>query len=157
MLVVIPWKKIIKNCREVKKCNDGINRMKKEDQRENFRYLFWFKEHDTKTTLETTLESLRDTLEGENIQTHCKVLGYQTDLYFHDYKLAVEIDEKDHQDRDISREIERQRALEKKLGCKFIRINPDKKNNIFKAQNEIFSHIKESKCLKTSKCLKHVV
>ena len=67
MLVVIPWKKIIKNCREVKKCNDGINRMKKEEQRENFRYLFWFKEHDTKTTLETTLESLRDTFEGENI------------------------------------------------------------------------------------------
>ena len=57
----------------------------------------------------------------------------------------MEIDKKDHQDRDISREIERQRALEKELGCKFIRINPDKENfNIFKAQNEIFRHIKES-------------
>ena len=51
----------------------------------------------------TTLESLRDTFEGENIQTHYKVLGYEIDLYFHDYKLSVEIDEKDHQDRDISR------------------------------------------------------
>ena len=68
----------------------------------------------------------------------------------------MEIDEKDHQDRDISREIERQRALEKKLGCKFIRINPDKKKNIFKAQNEILRHIKELECLKTSICLKHV-
>ena len=57
----------------------------------------------------------------------------------------MEIDKKDHQDRDISRETERQRALEKELGCKFIRINPDKENfNIFKAQNEIFRHIKES-------------
>ena len=94
---------------------------------------------------ETTLESLRDTFEGENIQTHNKVLEYEIDLYFHDYKLAVEIVEKDLQDRDISREIERQKALEKELGRKFIRINPDKENfNIFKAQNEIFRHIKES-------------
>ena len=57
----------------------------------------------------------------------------------------MEIDEKDHQNRDISREIERQKAIEKELGCKFIRINPDKENfNIFKAQNGIFRHIKES-------------
>ena len=57
----------------------------------------------------------------------------------------MDIDEKDHQDRDISREIERQRALEKKLDCKFVRINLDKENfNIFRAQNEIFRPIKES-------------
>ena len=56
----------------------------------------------------------------------------------------MEIDEKDHQDRDISREIERQGALEKEIGCKFIRINPDEENfNVFKVQNEIFRHIKE--------------
>ena len=97
--------------------------MKKEEQRDNFRTLLGFKEHDIMKVIEkTTPESLRDTFEGENIQTHCKV-GYETDLYFYDYKLAVEIDEKDHQDRDISREIERQKALERELGCKFIRIN----------------------------------
>ena len=55
----------------------------------------------------------------------------------------MEIDGKDYQDRDISREIERKKALQKELGCKFIRINPDKENfNIFKAQNEIFSTLK---------------
>ena len=54
----------------------------------------------------TALESLRDIFEGENIQTYCKILGYETDLFFHDQKLAVEINEKDHQHRDISREIE---------------------------------------------------
>ena len=70
------------------------------------------------------------------MKTHYKVLGYEIDLYFHDYKLAVEIDEKDNQDRDICRETERQKALEKELGCKFIIINPDKENfNILKAQN----------------------
>ena len=121
--------KIIKNCRAVKKCNDGINRMKKEEQRGNFRSLLRFKEHDIMKVIEkTTLESLRDPFEGENIQAHYKVLGYEIDFYFHDYKLAVEIGEKDHHDRDISHEIERQKALEKELGCKFIRINPDKES-----------------------------
>ena len=38
--------KIIKNCRGVRKCNDGTNRMKKEEQRDNFRSLLGFKEHD---------------------------------------------------------------------------------------------------------------
>ena len=56
----------------------------------------------------------------------------------------MEHDEYNNEDRDISREIERQKALEKELGCKFIRMNPDKEIfNIFKAQNEIFRHIKE--------------
>ena len=120
--------------------------MKKEEQRENFRSLLGFKEHDIMKVIEkATLESLRDTFEGEDIRTQYKVLGYEVDLYFHDSKLAVDIDEKNHQNRDISREIERQIALEKKLGFKVIRINPDKENfNIFKAQNEIFRHIKES-------------
>ena len=86
---------ISKNCRGVQKCNDGINRIKKEEQRENFRSLLGFKEQDTMKVIEKTkLESLRDTFEGENIRTHYKVLGYETDLYFHDYKLKVEIDEK---------------------------------------------------------------
>ena len=76
----------------------------------------------------TTLESLRDTFEGENIQARYKVLEYEIDLYFHDYKLTLEIDEKDNQDRDIICERERQKPLQKELGCKFIRINPDKEN-----------------------------
>ena len=55
------------------------------------------------------------------------------------------IDEYNYEDRDIGCEIKRQKALEKKLGCKFIRINPEKKNfNLFQAINEIFQHIKES-------------
>ena len=138
--------KIIKNCRGVKQCNDGVNRLEKEEQRENFRTILGFKEHGImKVTEKTTLDSIERAFEGEHIQTHYRVLGYEIDIYFYDYKLAAEIDEKDHQDRDISREIERQKALEKELGCKFIRINPEKENfNIFKAQNEIFRHIKES-------------
>ena len=79
------------------------------------------------------------------MQSHYTVLGYEIDLYFHEYKLAVEIAEYNHEDRDISREIHRQKALEKELGCKFIRISPDKKSfNVFITQNKIFRHIKES-------------
>ena len=69
---------------------------------------------------------------------NCKI-----DLCFHDYKLAVEIDEKGYKDRNEEHESQRQKKIEKKLGCKFIRINPDKENfNISKAKNKIFIHIK---------------
>ena len=42
--------------------------------------------------------------------------------YFHDYKLPVEIDQCGDSDRSIDYEIERQKRIEKELGCKFIRI-----------------------------------
>ena len=38
--------------------------------------------------------------ELENMQTQY-VLGYRIDLYFHDYKLAVENDENGHSSRNI--------------------------------------------------------
>ena len=138
--------KIVKSCKGVKQCNDGVNRAGKEKQIKNFRTILGFKENDIMKVIEQTqLESLKNTFEGENIQTHYKALGYENDLYFHDYRLAVEIDEKGHQDRYINGETERQKALEKELGCKFIRIIPDKGGfNTFKAQNEIFRHMKES-------------
>ena len=54
------------------------------------------------------------------------------------YKLALEVDEKDHKDRDISNKIERQEAIKEQHNGVFIRINPDKQNfNIFKVINEI--------------------
>ena len=138
--------KIIKSCRGVKQCNDGVKRLENEKQRENFRTILGFKEYDIMNVPEkTTLDSIKNAFEGENKQTHYRVLGYEIDIYFHDYKLAVEIDEYNHKDRDIGCETEKQIALEKELGCNFIRINPDKENfNIFKDQNEIFRHIKKS-------------
>ena len=97
------------------------------------------------TKEQSVLKSVMDAFEGENMQTQYSVLGYRIDLYFHDYRLAIEIDEKGHTDRNTNDEIQRQKALEKELGCEFIRINPDKENfNINKANNDIFRHIKES-------------
>ena len=56
----------------------------------------------------------------------CNVLGYRIDPYFPKYKLAIEFDDQEHNDRDIDYEIERQKAIEKEIGCKFIRTDPRK-------------------------------
>ena len=114
--------KMIKSCRGVKQWNDGVNISEKEKQRENFRTVLGFKEYDImKVTEKTTLDSIKNAFEGENIQSHYRVLGSEIDIYFHDYELAGT----NHEDRDIGCAIERQKALEKELDCKFIRINPD--------------------------------
>ena len=49
-------------------------------------------------------------------------------IYFTEYHLAVETDEKGHTDRDSNFEKLRQEALKKDLNCKFIRINTSKEN-----------------------------
>ena len=105
-----------------------------------------FKLHDLINCKEqTVLESIKDAFEGEDMQTQYTVIGYRIDLYFHEYKLAIEVDELGHNDRNIDYEIQRQRAIEKELGCVFIRINPDEENfNIFRAINKIHRHIKKS-------------
>ena len=53
---------------------------------------------------------------------------FRIDVYFTKYFLAVEIDEKGHTDRDLIFEEKRQKALEKKLNCEFIRINTSREN-----------------------------
>ena len=53
---------------------------------------------------------------------------FRIDIYFTKYCLAIEIDEKGHTDRDLIFEQKRQEALEKKLNCKFIRINTSREN-----------------------------
>ena len=62
----------------------------------------------------------------EEIQ-HC-VLGHLPHLCFLKHKLAIEVDEKWHKDRDEDKDRERQKAIEE-LG--FIRINPDNYFSIF--------------------------
>ena len=125
--------KIIMDCRADKSCS-----LRKKN--------VGFKLHDVINTKEQTIiNSIRDVFEGENIQNQYNVLGHRIDLYFPEYKRAIEVDELGHADRNINNEIERQKALEKELNCIFIRINPDKKDfNIFKGINKkIHRHIKD--------------
>ena len=125
--------KILMNCRTDESCNLKRN--------------LGFTLHDVINTKEQTVKnSIKDAFEGEDMQTQCTVLNYRIDLYFHKYKLAIEVDELGHNDRNIEYEIQRQQTLEKELNCVFIRINPDARDfNIFKEINKIHRHIKESK------------
>ena len=124
--------KIIMNCRTDESCNltKGLR----------------LKLHDVINTKEQTiLESMKNTFEGEDMKTQYIVLGYRIDLYFHKYKPTIEVDEVGHADRNLSNEIERQKALEKDLCCVFIKINPDEGNfNIVRKMNKINRHIKKS-------------
>ena len=61
---------------------------------------------------QTVLKPIKDAFKGEDMQTLYTVIGYRIDFYFHKYKLAVEVDELGHVDRNLNNEIERQKALE---------------------------------------------
>ena len=72
----------------------------------------------------------------------CKYILFRIDFYFSEYLLAVEInkkgiDEKGHTDRDLIFQEKRQEALQKKLGCKFIRINTGNTKNGYDLDCEV--------------------
>ena len=89
------------------------------------------------TKKQKVLTKTTNSFKEENMQTQYSVSGYRIDLYFHDYTLAIEIDENEHSNRNIHYKTKRQNWQE--LGCVFIRIDPDKEDfDILKAVNEIF-------------------
>ena len=103
------------------------------------------------TKEQTVLRSIKDAFEGEDMQTQYTVIDYRIDPYFHKHKLAIEVDELRHADRNLYNEIERQKALERELNWVFIRINPDEKDsNIFKEINKIYRHIKKNQSIVTN-------
>ena len=115
------------------------------DESCKFKRKLGFAVHDVINTKEqTVICAIKDAFEGENMQTQYSVLSYRIDLYFHKYKLAIEVDELGHSDRNINDEIERQRALERELNFVFIRINPDEPDfNIFREINKTHRHINQ--------------
>ena len=91
--------KIIMDCRTDKSCNLKRN-------------LGFKLHHVINTKKQTILSSIKGAFEGEDMRTQNSILGYRIDLYFHEYKLAIEVDELGHGDRNLNNEIERQKALE---------------------------------------------
>ena len=67
----------------------------------------------------------------------CEYILFRIDVYFSEYSLAVEIDEKGHTDRDFIFEEKRQKTFEKRLGCKFIRINTSSVKNGYDLDYEV--------------------
>ena len=112
-----------------------------------FKSRLGFKEQDPIMTQEqSVLTKIREAFSTEEIIFQYSALGYKINAYFLKQKLAIEVDEKGHQDRDFECEMESQKALEKELNCKFIRINPAKENfSIFNEISLIHNQIVESK------------
>ena len=80
----------------------------------NFRTRLGFNQHDPIMTQEQSiLSKIMTIFVAEEIILQHNVLGYRIEAYFPKYKLAIEIDEQGHNDRDIDYEIERQKAKEK--------------------------------------------
>ena len=52
------------------------------------------------TKQQTIIGSIKHAFEGENMQSEHYVSGYRIDLYFHDYRYAIEIDEFGQCDRN---------------------------------------------------------
>jgi very-short-patch-repair endonuclease len=75
--------------------------------------------------------------------------GYRVDLYLKDINLVIECDEMGHEYKNDLSEIIRQKTIESKLGCKFLRFNPDKPGFKFgEILNEIFKHILQNQSRK---------
>ena len=73
-----------------------------------------------------------------------KNVEYRLDYYLPEYKLAIEIDEKGHKDRNPIHEKTREKILKKVLGCQFIRCNPDDPEfSIGKLFGQIGKHISD--------------
>ena len=67
-------------------------------------------------------------------------------MYFPDYQLAIEVNEKGHQDRYEHKEEKRENEVKQKLNCEFIRINPDKENyDIYTEIGRIYDQIIETR------------
>ena len=114
------------------------------DESFNLKKDLGFRLHNVINTKEqTVLKSIKDSFEGKDMQTQYSASGYRIDHYFYKHKLAIEVDELGHADRNLSNDIDTQKTLEKELDCVFITINPNGKNfNIFKEINKIHRHIK---------------
>ena len=73
---------------------------------------------------------IRKTFPNEEIikNFYAKKIDYLTDFYLPKRKLAIEVDELGHFDRDQMTDNKRKKELEEQLACTFIKINPDEKD-----------------------------
>ena len=110
----------------------------------DFAKVFGINVHDHKylSKERETLSYILTAFKGQEMKEQYTVDGYRIDLYFPTHKLAIECDEFGHKDRDIGYEVTRQKYIETKLGCTFIRYNPDDKDfDIFSVMNSIMKYI----------------
>ena len=104
-----------------------------------FRTRLGFKQYDVILTKKQSLVICK--FEEKSLQTQDEVFSYRSDLYFHDYKLEIKIDENGHSSKSIDYKI-KNKKIEKELSCEFVIIDPDKEDfDIFKAISKILSQL----------------
>ena len=90
------------------------------------------------------LNTLHVVFEGEIILTQDCIKNKRIDAYFPKYKLGIEIDEYNHEDRNFNYEKSRQLMIESH-GITIIRTNPDAADfDMNRLINQIYTHIIES-------------
>ena len=78
-----------------------------------FRTTFGFKQYDVILSKgQSVTTKIKSSFEIGNMQTQYNMLGYSTDLYFSDHKIARETNEHGHRDKNVDCEIKRQKAIE---------------------------------------------
>ena len=121
-----------------------------------FKSKFGVKQHDKVLRKQQSLSlRLKKIFPNEDIIEEYSALNYRTNFTFKKHMLVVEIDEKEHADRDPDYEKKRQKDLEK-IDYYFIRINSDKKGfNNYEEFGKVQKHINESTKKQTKKHTKN--
>lgn len=88
------------------------------------------------------LDFIQRAFKGDKMIDQYDVDKYKIDLYFTDYKLAIEYDETYHKHQQ-KKDNEREEYIKQRLGCKFMRFNFT--SNVFDAINQIYRHNISSK------------
>ena len=106
--------RIIKNCRDEKKWGE----------KNDFRFKLGFNLHDiTMSKEESVTIKIMKVFPNEKILLQHSVLNYQIGLYFSEDKLAIEVDEKGHTDRDEKKkENERSEKIKKNLDVNLLEL-----------------------------------
>ena len=95
------------------------------------------------TKEQSTIKVILKIFDGEEMISQKCIDGYFIDLYFTEYKLAIECDENDHIHNSLCDEKFREICISKN-DITFIRYNPDDINfDIHKVINRIYMHIKK--------------
>jgi len=85
-------------------------------------------EHKALSKETDTLSKIMKVFKKEKMELQYTVFNYRIDLYFIDYKIAVECDENGHKNRDEEYEKTRQYEITNELKCNWVRYNPDSKD-----------------------------
>jgi very-short-patch-repair endonuclease len=84
------------------------------------------------------IQMIKEAFSHEKMKHQYTVSSYRIDLYFPQYRIAVECDEHGHRDRDPYYEQQREEHIKAKLSCVFLRFNPDEPCfSIFKVINSL--------------------